>query len=97
MFHIIDLLRPIEYMWYELGEALYVDYPFLQGLRRSDNANIKNLDRVINQWLNSFPDAYWVEVIGAVEGPLLGNHKVAMDIRDFLKKPEIEAEYVSLI
>ena len=95
MIHIVELLHPIEYMWYELGEALYVGNHFLQDLRRSNNTNIEKFYRVIQQWLKNFPDAYWVEVINAVEGPLLNNRKVAMDIRDFLMKPEIQAEYVS--
>ena len=95
MIHIADFLRPVDYAWYELGEALYVDNQILQGLRRSNNTNIGKLHRVIDEWLKLFPDACWVEVIDAVEGPLLSNRRVAMDILDHLKKPEIEAEYVS--
>ena len=90
-----NLLLPIDYMWYELGEALYVGNHFLQGLRRSIKMNIEKLFEVVHQWFREFPDACWVEIINVVEGPLLNNHKVTMDIRNFLMKPEIQAKYVS--
>ena len=90
------LLNSIAYMWYELGEALYIDYNRLQIIRHDKPEDpLRKLSHVIMEWIKKFSDAYWLELVNAVEGPLLKeNRKLGDDIRKFL---EAQAKHVSCL
>lgn len=89
------LLNPIAYMWYELGEALYIDYDVLQDLKRNNEDSSIKLLHIIKEWMRIFSDAYWLELVNAVKSPLLKENRILGDeIHKFL---ETQAKSVSCL
>ena len=91
---VMVLLNPIAYMWYELGEALYIKYDVLQNLKHNNETSNIKLLRIIEQWMMIFSDAYWLELITAVESPLVNDKRIGHEIRKFL---ETQAKNVSCL
>ena len=78
----------MDYQWYVIGQALYVPFNVLSGLRTSLEANNVKLSEVIHTWQTSQPSPVtWETVISALEGRLINNLAKANEIRDHLGLP----------
>ena len=67
----------------------------LMSLRMSNMSDIQSLFRVIEIWLETSDSPTWEVLIATVEGPPIRCKQVAMEIREYLCKPETHEKYVS--
>ena len=93
---VLYLLGSIKDKWYIIGVSLDVDIGQLEGLNFSNNSDIMKLSKVITNWKEKRASkSTWKMLLEAVEGPIVGNHEIGNDIRTFLKRPDVYAQYVS--
>ena len=91
---LMKLLAEIEYDWDKIGVALEVENRILGGLRRSNDDNTAKLIAVLRSWMDTCPSTCtWNVVLDAIEGPVVKHHSVAMKIRQFLAKGEVQSKY----
>ena len=81
-----SFLANINDKWNEVGIALGVQENVLSGLRQRQDTDTVKLSEVINTWITteSISPVTWETVISAIEGPVVNNKKIAMDIREYL-------------
>ena len=92
---VLQLLSPIAARWYEIGISLYIEDYKLDELTMSPVSNIQRLHKVIQIWLDESDSPTWSVLIEQIEGPILRNRHVAMEIRKYLSRPEVYEKYVS--
>ena len=82
------LLCPIVYKWYEIGEALNVDYAALMSLQQTHFSDNRKLLEVLQLWIDGRPtEVKWSVIIRAIKLPPVDNSSVAEEIRlSLLKK-----------
>ena len=91
---LVSLLTEIEYEWDKIGIALEVQDRVLGGLNRSNDSNTAKLITVLRSWMDTFPSSStWDVVVAAVEGPIVKHPSIAIKIRKFLAKPEVQSKY----
>ena len=84
---LIYLLTPIAYKWFELGEALNLQYGALMSIQQNHYTDEKRLCEILQLWIDRRPmDVNWSTVITAVEFPPVDSSSVAKSIRSFLSK-----------
>ena len=82
---VFRLLSPIAYKWYEIGEALNIDYGDLMSLQQSYFSDKRRLSEVFQLWIDGRPtEVKWSVIITAVELPPVDDLSVAENIRHFL-------------
>ena len=87
---------PINDKWYTIGNALDIDTGELHSLKTSNNIADTNLLMVIGKWLEQKAnEATWNVLLKEVEGLIIKSRKIGNDIREFLKKPDVYATYVT--
>ena len=92
---VIQLLAPVAYKWEDIGISLYIDMNELESIRMSNMSAIQKLFKVIQIWLENSDSPTWAILIATLEGPIIQSRRVAMEIREYLSKPEIYEEYES--
>ena len=94
--HLIQLLHPIKYQWYDIGEQLDVDF----GVIKSAQYNVQYTDTIkLSQVLQVWRDkktceVSWEKIIFVVDHRPVENKRLADDICEFLARPEIMNEYL---
>ena len=89
----MNLLAHIADKWRDIGDALSVPYYVLEGLQRSNDPNIIKLSDVIERWLRESENASWALLFKMLDAPIVGEHEVGDDIRQFLSDPIIHDIY----
>ena len=91
---LLGLLAAINYEWETIGVALKVQRDVLGGLRYSCESNSVKMIRVIERWMDAVPsELSWLTIIEAVEGPIVNHSSIAMKMRQYLAKPEVQSRY----
>ena len=87
--HLFRLLSPIAYKWYEIGEALNIDYGELMSLQQNHFSDKRRLSEVLQLWIDGRPtEVKWSVIITAVELPPVDDLSVAQNIRHFLSNKD---------
>ena len=77
------------YKWYEIGEALNIDYTDLISLQQSNFSDKSRLSEILQLWIDGQPtEVKWSVIITAVELPPVDDLYVAQCIRHFLSKKD---------
>ena len=67
-----------------------------QGLQYQPKSNMDKLRETLQEWINGngkHSPVTWEQLIGAIEGPIIGNQRVADAIRDYLAEDKIYKKY----
>ena len=82
---VLDLLAGISAKWKTIGIALKVDDNTLNGIGQKNDANVLNLNSVINTWITTKSSPYtWETLISAIEGGLVKEKVKAYEIRAYV-------------
>ena len=91
---LVSLLRDIDYKWEKIGITLDVKDHVLCGLKESIDDNTTKLITVLRSWMNTFPsNSTWDVVLAAVKDPIVNHASIALKIRQYLAKPEVQSKY----
>ena len=91
---LVSLLKDIDYEWENIGIALEIEDHVLRGLNESIGANTSKLITVLRSWMDTFPSSStWNVVLAAVEDPIVNHASIALKIRQYLAKPEVQSKY----
>ena len=92
---LVGLMTDIDYDWNKIGVALEVENHVLSSLHQSNDDNMAKLITVLETWMDTCPvgSCTWYIVVTAVEGPIVKRPSIAMKIRQFLAKPEVQSKY----
>ena len=91
---LVSLLKDIDYEWENIGIALEIEDHVLRGLNESIGANTSKLITVLRSWMDTFPSSStWDVVLAAVEDPIVNHAFIALKIRQYLAKPEVQSKY----
>ena len=95
---VLVLLADIEYLWYQIGEALEVKFGSLQSHLYSSYPVSTKLSLVIQEWMDSqkTSDVTWSTLIEAVECPFIKQFAVGEKIRNYLCQPDVQNQYSNL-
>ena len=91
---LLIVLAEIQFKWSSIGMALNVPE---QGLQYQPSQNIEKLQTTLQTWINGngkYSPVTWEELIDAIEGPIVGNQRVADAIRDYLCKDKTYKKYM---
>ena len=83
-------LACISASWHEIGDGLRLRHNDLKGLAQSYSSNETRLGDVIQFWLDmngqdGGAPVTWITILNVLEGPLLNNNALAMEIYRLLK------------
>lgn len=87
------ILAEIQYQWSSIGMALNVPE---QGLQYQNSPNIDKLKATLQTWIDGngrHSPVTWEQLIDAIEGPIIGNQRVADAIRDYLREEKTYKKY----
>ena len=92
---VVEVLMPIKHKWYMIGTALEVSSGDLDSLKYSNNQVEENLAIMISMWLDKHAKvATWEVLLKAVEDKIVESPKTGLNIRQFLKRPDVFDRYV---
>lgn len=92
---LMDVLTPVMARWDMIGVQLEVDDDVIDGLRTSPAANNTKLDTILTEWMNNTqPPVTWDTIIAVIESNPIRNRRVAGQIREFLRRPDIIQKYL---
>ena len=92
---VVEVLMCIKHKWYMIGTALEVSSGDLDSLKFSNNPVEENLAIVISNWLDKHPkETTWEVLLKAVEGKIVESPQTGLNIREFLKRPDLFYRYV---
>ena len=87
---LLVLLTEISSFWFEIGEALGIEFEELESLKYNASRDSWKLSCVIQKWLDADPqNATWAVVIDAVECPIVNKPNVAQKICKHLLEKKV--------
>lgn len=91
---LLELLTEIRYLWYEIGEALEIEFGVLESLKYDASPDFRKLSCVIQEWLCADPqNTTWAVVIDAIECPIVNKANIAQKIRKYLLDEKVLSRY----
>ena len=92
------VLYPIKYMWDTIGEQLAVRYGDIKSAEYNVSYDhTRKLSEVLQVWIDKkTSEVSWRIIITVVTDPPVEKKKIADEIREFLSRPDIQNEYLSL-
>ena len=91
---LLKILAEIQYQWSSIGMALNIPE---QGLQYQPSPNIVKLQTILQTWFDGngkYSPVTWGQLIDAIEGPIIGNQRVADSIREYLAEDNTYKKYV---
>ena len=84
----MNLLSPIAVQWFILGLSLNVSYNDLENFQKSNMPNRVKLSETLKLWMTTTEPHLltWKTVISVIEGPLINNRRLAIEICHYLTK-----------
>ena len=94
---LMRLLNPVMYMWRSIGEQLLLRHGDIMSIEYNPAYNdTVRLSQVIQLWIEMRPcEVSWRKIITVVKEPPINNVNLAIEICQFLSRPEIQNEYLS--
>ena len=87
------LLHSIKYKWYTIGEQLDVRYGDIVSTEAYEHT--RRLSEVLQIWIDKKTSRVcWSTIITVIEEPPIEHKVVAYEIYQFLKRPDIQNEYL---
>ena len=81
---LLQFLTQIKSKWPEIGMALDVSSDDRESIRRVPQSDVICLDAVLQIWMDRDESVTWQVVIEALEGSIVGNPRIAKEIKESL-------------
>ena len=93
-FELLSLLADISRKWYEIGVSLRIRLSFLDQLSHSHKTDMVKLSEVMTEWkVTMSSPVTWENIISSLEGPIVQHPSIALEIRNYLTRPEVYPKY----
>jgi hypothetical protein len=94
--HLMTILHPIRYQWWEIGIQLEIEDGELQSIRFDGTlSDTGKLSRMLQLWMDGSWKVSWRKILDVVKTPPIAYKNIHSEVVKFLSRPDIQRQYLS--